>query len=150
MDSDYARDLDRRKSLTGYLFTFNNCTVNWKAQLQSVVAFSTTEAEYIAVAEAIKEAIWLKGMLKELSIDQRSIMINCDSQSAICLSKNQTHHEKTKHINIKMHFIRLEVLRATVKLQKIHTDKNIADMLTKPVTTAKFKLCIELAGICRK
>ncbi|KAH9678917.1 hypothetical protein KPL71_025907 [Citrus sinensis] len=143
-------DLDRRRSLTGYLFTLNNCTVNWKAQLQSVVALSTTEAEYTAAAEAVKEAIWLKGMLKELGIDQRSVVINCDSQSAICLSKNQTHHEKTKHIDIKLHFIRLEVLRATVKLQKVHTDKNVVDMLTKPVTTAKFKLCLELAGICQK
>ncbi|KAH9646639.1 hypothetical protein KPL70_024932 [Citrus sinensis] len=150
VDSDYAGNLDRRRSLTGYLFTLNNCTVNWKAQLQSVVALSTTEAEYTAAAEAVKEAIWLKGMLKELGIDQRSIVINCDSQSAICLSKNQTHHERTKHIDIKLHFIRLEVLRATVKLQKIHTDKNVADILTKPVTTAKFKLCLELAGICQK
>ena len=79
VDSDYAGDLDRRRSLTGYLFTFNNCTVNWKAQLQSVVALSTIEVEYTAAAKAVKEAIWLKGMLKELGVDQRSIMINCDS-----------------------------------------------------------------------
>ena len=116
VDSDYAEDLNRRRSLTRYLFTLNNCTVNWKAQLQRVVALSTTEVEYTAAAEAVKEAIWLKRMLKELGVDQRSIMINCDSQSAICLSKNQTHHEKTKHIDIKLHFIRLEVLKATVKL----------------------------------
>ncbi|KAH9649106.1 hypothetical protein KPL70_025861 [Citrus sinensis] len=138
------------RPLVGYLFTFNNCTVNWKAQLQSVVALSTIETKYIAAAKAVKESIWLKGMLKELGVDQRSMMINCDSQSAICLSKNQAHYERTKHIDIKLHFIRLEVLKATVKLQKIHKDKNVADMLTKPVTTAKFKLCLELAGICQK
>ena len=145
-----AGDLDRRRSLKGYLFTFNNCTVNWKAQMQSVVALSTTEAEYIATAKAVKEAIWLKGILKKLGVDQRSVVINCDSWSVICLSKNQTHHKRTKHINIKVHFIRLEVSKATVKLQKIHTNKNIADMLTKSVTTAKFKLCLELAGICQE
>ena len=123
MDANYAGDLDRRRSLTGYLFIFNNCTVNWKAQMQSVVALLTTEAEYIATAEAVKEAIWLKGILKQLGVDQRSIVINCDSQSVICLSKNQTHHKRTKHIDIKVHFIRLEVSKATVKLQKIHTNE---------------------------
>ncbi|KAH9682681.1 hypothetical protein KPL71_027445 [Citrus sinensis] len=147
-DADYAGDLDRRRSLTGYLFTFNNCTINWKSQLQSVVALSTTEAEYTAAAEAIKEAIWLKGTLKELGVNQRSVVVHCDSQSAICLSKNQTHHERTKHIDIKVYFIRLEVSKATVMLQKIHTDDNVADMLTKAVPGAKFKFCLDLAGIC--
>ncbi|KAH9716107.1 Integrase catalytic domain-containing protein [Citrus sinensis] len=71
VDADYTRDLDRRRSLIGYLFTFNNCTINWKSQLYSVVALSTTKAEYTAAAEAIKEAIWLKGMLKELGVNQR-------------------------------------------------------------------------------
>ncbi|KAH9670747.1 hypothetical protein KPL70_017094 [Citrus sinensis] len=148
VDADYAGDLDRRRSLTGYLFTFNNCTINWKSQLQSVVALSTTEAEYTAAAEAIKEAIWLKGMLKELGVNQRSVVIHCDSQSAICLSKNQTHHERTKHIDIKVHFIRLEISKATVMLQKIHIDDNVVDMLTKAVPGAKFKFCLDLAGIC--
>ena len=109
---------------------------------------STTEAEYIAAAEAIKEAIWLKGMLKELGVNQKSMAIHYDSQSAICLSKNQTHHERTKHIDIKVHFIRLEVSKATVMLQKIHTDDNVADMLTKAVPGAKFKFCLDLVGIC--
>lgn len=65
--------------------------------------------------------------------------MHCDSQSAICLSKNQTYHERTKHIDIKLHFIRLEVSKATVKLQKIHTNDNVADILTKVVPGAKFK-----------
>ena len=128
----------------------NGCLISWKASLQHVVALSTTEAEYTAATEAVKEALWLKGLISELGIPQKVVDIHCDSSSAIYLSRNPAHHEKTKHIDIKLHFIRLEVLRATVKLQKIHTDKNVADMLTKPVTTAKFKLCIELAGICRK
>ena len=80
------------------------------------MALSTTKIEYAAAAKVVKKAIWLKGMLKELGVDQRSMMINCDSQSAICLSKNQAHYERTKHIDIKLHFIRLEVLKATVKL----------------------------------
>lgn len=79
VDADYIGDLDRRRSLTGYLFTFDNCAVNQKAQLQSEVALSTTEAEYTATAEAIKEAIWSKGILKELGVDHNSMVIHCDS-----------------------------------------------------------------------
>lgn len=147
VDADYIGDLDRRRSLTGYLFTFDNCAVNQKAQLQSEVALSTTEAEYTATAEAIKEAIWSKGILKELGVDHNSMVIHCDSQSTICLSKNQTHHEKTKHVDIKFHFIRLEVSKATVKLQKIHKDNNVADILTKAILRAKFMFCLNLTGI---
>ena len=78
-------------------------------------------------------------MLKELGVNQRSVVMHCDSQSAICLSKNQTYHERTKHIDIKLHFIRLEVSKATVKLQEIHTNDNVVDILTKVVPGAKFK-----------
>ena len=75
--------------------------------------------------------------------------VHCDSQSVISLCKNQMHHEKTKHIDIKLHFVRLEVSKGVVKLLKIHTDDNIADMLTKVVPVAKLEFCINLAGICR-
>ena len=150
VDFDYAGDLDNRRSLTGFLFTLNGCTISWKASLQSIVALSTAEAEYTVTVEAFKEAIWLRGMVNELGYEQTSITILCDSQSAISLSKNQVHHEKTKHIDIKLHFIRLEVSKGTVKLVKVHTSNNVADMLTKPVPMAKFEHCLDLAGICRK
>ncbi|KAH9684927.1 hypothetical protein KPL70_013734 [Citrus sinensis] len=148
VDSDFAGDLNKRRSLPGYLFTLGGCTVNWKATLQNLVALSTTEAEYIAAAEALKEAIWLKGMVTELGAEQDSVEVYCDSRSAIHLSKNQTHHEKTKHIDVKLHFLRLEVSRGAVKLLKINTEENPTDMLTKAVPSAKFNLCMNLAGIC--
>ncbi|KAH9699562.1 hypothetical protein KPL71_024410 [Citrus sinensis] len=88
VDADYVGDLDKRRSLTGYLFTLSSCTINWKASLQSVVTLSTTEAEYTAAAEAFKEAIWLRGMVTELGFKQKQVAVHCDSQSAICLSKN--------------------------------------------------------------
>ncbi|KAH9650990.1 hypothetical protein KPL70_026576 [Citrus sinensis] len=149
VDADYAGDLDKRRSLTGYLFTLSGCTINWKASLQSVAALSTTESEYTATAEAFKKAIWLKGMVTELGFEQRQVAVHCDSQSAICLSKNQVHHEKTKHIDIKLHFVRLEVSKGVVKLLKIHTDDNLADMLTKAVPAAKLEFCMNSAGIYR-
>lgn len=88
-DSDYAGDLDKRRSTTGYVFTIANAPVSWKSTLQSAVALSTTEAEYMTITEAEKEAIWLQGLLRELGIGQEEITIFCDSQSAIQLAKNQ-------------------------------------------------------------
>ncbi|KAH9658994.1 hypothetical protein KPL70_023693 [Citrus sinensis] len=147
VDSDFPGDLDKMRSQTGFLFTLGGCTVNWKATLQNVVALSTTEVEYTAVAEAFKEAIWLKGMVLELGANQETVEVYCDSQSAIHLSKNQTHHERTKHIDIKLHFVRPEVSRGTVKMLKVHTDQNPTDILTKVVPSAKFNFYLSLAEI---
>ncbi|KAH9782268.1 hypothetical protein KPL71_008823 [Citrus sinensis] len=149
VDSDYTGDLDKRRSLIGYLFRLSGCTISWKASLHNVVALSTTEAEYTAAVDAIKEVIWLKGMVTDLGYEQRQIIVHCDSQSAIYLSKNQIHHEKTKHIDIKLPFVRLEVPEGVVKLVKIHTDDNVADMLTKALLGAKFEFCVNSAGVCR-
>lgn len=82
---------------------YNGCLVNWKATLQHVVALSTTEAEYTAATEAVKEALWLQGLLSELGMVQKYVMVYCDSSSAIHLCKNPAHHEKTKYIDIKLH-----------------------------------------------
>lgn len=94
--------------------------------------------------------MWLKGMLSELGYFQSSVTVYCDSQNAIILSKNQVHYEKIKHIDIKLHFIKLEVSKGSAKLVKIHANDNIADTLTKPIHIAKFEQCLDLAGICRR
>ncbi|KAH9647652.1 hypothetical protein KPL70_025267 [Citrus sinensis] len=147
VDSDFAGDLDRRRSLAGYLYMLDGCLINWKASLQHVVALSTTEVEYTAAAEAVKEALWMKGLIAELGVSQKTVDVFCDSSSAIYLSKNPAHHEKTKHVDIKLHFIRNVVSMGVVRMVKIHTDRNPADMLTKVVTTAKFKVCLDIAGL---
>ena len=113
------------------------------------MALSATEAEYTAAAKAFKEAIWLKDMTAELGAKQETVTVYSDNQSVIHPSKNQSHHEKTKHIDVKLHFVRLEVSRGAMKLLKIHTEENPTDMLTKVVPTAKFIICMNLAGICR-
>jgi hypothetical protein len=105
VDSDYAGDLDTRRSLTGYVFTIGGCAVSWKARLQATVALSTTEAEYMAVSEAAKEAIWLRGLYSELFGISSCVTIHCDSQSVVCLTKDQMFYERTKHIDIRYHFI---------------------------------------------
>ncbi|KAE8719078.1 hypothetical protein F3Y22_tig00109978pilonHSYRG00092 [Hibiscus syriacus] len=113
-DSDYAGDLDKRGSTIGYVFTFAKAPVSWNSTLQSTVALSTTEAEYMettdaeymVVIEAVKEAIWLQGLLGELGMEQKHIKVHCDSQSVIHLAKNQVYHARTKHIDVRYHFVR--------------------------------------------
>ena len=147
VDSDYAGSLDTRKSLIGYVFTMYGGAVNWKANLQLVVALSTTEAEYIVVTEAIKAAIWLKWIIKELEIEQDLIMVFCDNQSAICLAKHQVYHERTKHIYVRMHFVIDVIAEGSVVVQKIPTKDNPIDMITNPVPAAKFRHCLDLIGL---
>ncbi|GJZ50801.1 putative RNA-directed DNA polymerase [Tanacetum coccineum] len=136
-----------RRSLTGYVFTLGGCAISWKATLQSTVALSTTKAEYMAMAEGIKEAIWLKGLVGDLGMQQDQTVVHCDSQSAIHLSRNQVYHERTKHIDVRYHFIREVISKGVVHVRKIHTTNNLVDMLTKPVTTNKFKHCLDLLSI---
>lgn len=92
----------------------------------------------MALSSAIKEATWLKGICEELGFDAGSVMIHCDSQSALALAKNAMHHERTKHIATKYHFIRDIVSDGIVKLYKIHTSRNPADFLTKALPGTKF------------
>ena len=147
VDSDYAGDLDKRRSTTGYLFTMANGPVSWRSTLQSTVALSTTEAEYMAAGEAMKEAIWLHGLISDLGLHQKQVEIYCDSQSAIHLAKNQVHHARTKHIDVRFHFVREIVDAGVILLTKIGTVDNPADMLTKVVGSAKFQHCLNLANI---
>ena len=141
--------MDKRRSTTGYVFTFAKAPVSWKSTLQSTVALSTTEAEYMAVTEAVKEAIWLQGLLSELEMEQKHIKVHCDSQSAIHLSKNQVYHARTKHIDVRYHVVREILEEGGVIIQKIRTTKNPADMITKVVTTVKFKHYLDLINIVK-
>ncbi|GKB43220.1 retrotransposon protein, putative, ty1-copia subclass [Tanacetum coccineum] len=109
--------------------------------------FSTTKAEYMALTEAVKEAIWLRGLLKELGVKLNTVAVNYDNQDAINLSRNYVFHERTKHINVRYYFIR-EVLKAkTVKVLKVGTEHNVADALTKVVPGWKLHHCLELLSV---
>jgi hypothetical protein len=149
VDADYAGDLDDRRSTTGYVFTLAGGPICWKSMIQSTVAMSTTEAEYVAVAEAAKEALWLTGLVKELGIQQVGVPLYCDNQNAIYLAKNQVYHARTKHIDVRFHKIRELVATGELLLEKVHTSENAADMLTKPITTDKFKHCLDLTNVSR-
>lgn len=113
------------------------------------MALSTTEAEYVALTEAVKESLWNQGLLKEMGFEQEKTPVWCDSQSAISLSKNNTFHERTKHVAIKYNFIRDVIEEGSVEVLKIHTSRNPADMLTKGIPVQKFEAALEFLKLLR-
>ena len=147
VDSDFAGDLDKSKSTTGYVFILASGAVSWVSKLQSVVALSTTEAEYVAATQASKEAVWLKMVLEELGHKQDIIPLFCDSQSALYLARNPAFHSKTKHIRVQYHFVREKVEESTMDMKKIHTNDNLADFLTKAINTDKFRMYCSSCGL---
>ncbi|KAL5822188.1 hypothetical protein ACOSQ3_024070 [Xanthoceras sorbifolium] len=147
VDADLAGNVDIRKSTTGYVYTLGGTAVSWVSQLQKIVTLSTTEAEYVAVTEASKEMVWLQSFLEELGKKQEDNVLYCDSQSAIHLAKNPSFHSRTKHIQLRYHFIRSLLEDGILKLEKISGAQNPADMLTKTVTTDKLKLCSASVGL---
>ena len=129
------------------MFTLAKAPVSWKSTLQSTVALSTTETEYMAITEAVKEEIWLQGLLDDLGVGQKQVTVFCDSQSAIHLAKNQVYHARTKHIDVRYHFVQEIIKEGGVLVQKIKTGNNPAYMLIKVVTAIKFNHCLDLINI---
>jgi hypothetical protein len=147
VDADWAGDLDRRRSTSGYVFNLFGGAISWMSKRQAVVALSTTEAEYMAATHASKEAIWLQRLCSGIGLVQQAVILDCDSQSAIFLAKNPSYHSKTKHIDVQYHFVRDMVEEKKVLLEKVDTLKNVADSLTKSVSTEKFSWCRVTMGI---
>jgi hypothetical protein len=133
-DSDFAGDSDDRKSTGGYVFLLFGGAISWKSKKQALPALSTVEAEYIAGAEATKEAIWLLRLLRDLDANVHNAppaTIHFDNQGAMALTKNDANHNRTKHIDVKWHFIRAYVANGTIKITYLPTANMVADILTK-------------------
>ena len=126
----------------------NGYIINQKASLQYVVVLSTTEVEYIAATKSIKEAFWLKGMIEELTIAQETVKVHYNNSNTIYLSRNPAHHDRTKHTDIKWHFIKNALSKDVIKMLKVHTDNNPTNMLKKVIPTTKFKVCSNIASVC--
>ena len=115
LNADWAGDANDRKSTSGYLFMVSGAPVSWKSKKQTCVALSTAEAEYIALAAATQEVTWLRQLLTDLHNEQTEpTVIHEDNQAAICIAQNTQYHSKTKHIDIKYHFVREKVLDNTI------------------------------------
>lgn len=139
-DADYAGDLISAKSTTGYIILLAGGIISWKSKLQSIIAQSTTEAEYIAINTIIKEAVYIKALLEELGYYyQNKFPIYTDNNGALLLAKNPIFHERTKHIAVKYHYIRDLIIKGIIDLNYIPSKGQKSDGLTKPLDRAKFK-----------
>jgi hypothetical protein len=143
-DSDWGGDVDTRRSTTGYVFHLSNGPVSWQSKLQKTVALSSCEGEYMAASAATQEAVWCRALLDELPIGagpaKPATTIYGDNQGCIALAKNDVHHQRTKHIAIRHHFVRERVASGDVVLVWVPTGKMVADVLTKATTQAVFEL----------
>ena len=122
-DADWGGDCNDYKSTTGYLFQIGGTAVTWKSKKQSCVALSTAEAEYMALSSAAQEAVWMRELISDLrNPPATSTEILEDNQSAISMAKNPQFHGRTKHINIKYHFIREQIANGTICLKYCPTE----------------------------
>jgi hypothetical protein len=137
-DSDYAADKIERKSTSGFAFLLNQSLITWSSQKQPVVALSSTEAEYVALAAGAKEAVWLRQFCAELGFEQKApTRILVDNQSSIKLANNPEFHNRSKHIDVRYHFTRTLVEEKKIDLAFVPTTEQLADGLTKPLLKTK-------------
>lgn len=148
-DSDYAGDSDDRKSTSGYVFMMGTGAVSWSSKKQPIVTLSSTEAEFVAATACACQAIWLKKILKELHFKEDGpTQIYCDSSSAIKLSKNPVLHGRSKHIDVKYHFLRDLTNDGVINHTYCRSEDQIADILTKPLKSPAFQKLRKLLGVC--
>ncbi|KAK8945191.1 hypothetical protein KSP39_PZI008470 [Platanthera zijinensis] len=139
-DSDWGRNADDRRSVSGYVFFIGQNAISWSARKQQSVALSSAEAEYMALSRATSEGIWLRRLVEEIfKIKGKETLIYSDSSSAIALAKNPVFHSRSKHIEIRYHHIRENIEKGEVCLRHIPTEHQIADVLTKPLPKPRFE-----------
>nr|GEV79526.1 putative ribonuclease H-like domain-containing protein [Tanacetum cinerariifolium] len=130
-DSDYAGASLDRKSTTGGCQFLRKRLISWQCKKQTVVANSTTEAEYVAAATCCGHVLWIQNQMLDYGFNLMNTKIYIDNESTICIVKNLVFHSKTKHLEIRHHFIRDSYKKKLIHVIKIHTDHNVADLLTK-------------------
>lgn len=144
-DADWANDKATRKSTTGFVFKYAGGAITWRSKKQPTVALSTAEAEYMALCEGAKEGLWLRQLFNEFGIAIESVKMYDDNQSCIEIAKHPSSHHRTKHIDIRLNFIRDHIAKGRIQLEYLSTGVMVADIFTKAIPADQFQL---LRGYC--
>nr|GEU60473.1 hypothetical protein [Tanacetum cinerariifolium] len=146
-DSDYAgANLDRKSTTEGCQF-LGRRLILWQCRKQSIVATSTTKAEYVAAASCCGQVLWIQNQMLDYGFNFMNTKIYIDNESTICIVKNLVFHSKTKHIEIRHHFIRDAYEKKLIQVLKIHTDDNVADLFTKAFDVNRLKGMLSFIGL---
>ena len=149
-NSDWADDVDSRHSVGGFVFDVAEGCMSWSSKKQVSVTTSSIEAEYVALANVTKEAVWLRTLLKEVSYPQsQATIMHTDNQGAIALAQNPTSHSRAKHIDIHFHFIQERIKRNEIKLWYISTHQMVTNILTKALPCETFEKFCEALGVIK-
>jgi hypothetical protein len=147
-DADHGGDKSTGRSTGAWMVMMGGGAVSWRSKLQTVVAQSTTEAEFIAASEAGKELKWIRNLLRELGFGQYGPSVLCiDNQSAVQVSKNPEHHGRMKHLDHKYFWIRDEVVRKVIHVEYVPTGEQLADILTKPLSKPLVDKFVGMLGL---
>ncbi|GJY34936.1 hypothetical protein Tco_0419405 [Tanacetum coccineum] len=121
--------------------------ISWQCKKQTIVATSTTEAEYVATASCYGQVLWIQNQMLDYCFNFMNTKFHIDNENTICIVKNPVYHSKTKHIEIKHHFIRDSYEKKLIRVEKIHTDFNVADLLTKAFDGPRFNFLVVNIGM---
>lgn len=147
-DSDYAGDVDDRKSTSRYVFLLSSGAVSWSSKKKPIVTLSTTEAKFVGATTCASQAIWMRRVLEKLSYTHEDCTtIMCDNSSAIKLSRNPIMHGRSKHIDVRFHFLRDLTKDGKVALVHCSTGEQVADLMTKPLKLEAFKKLRKMMGV---
>jgi len=146
-DSDFAGCKIDRKSTSGTCHLLGSSLISWQCKKQACVALSTAEAKYIAPVSCCAQTLWLRQQLNDFGILLNNIPLLCDNISAINLTKNPIMHSRTKHIEIRHHFLREHISNGTCEIKFISTDLQLVDLFTKPLAKDRFNFMLNELGI---
>ena len=146
-DADWAGNADDRKSTSGGCFYVGNDLVSWMSKKQNSISLSIAKAEYIVTGSCCTQLLWMQKLLLDYGICQEHLTIYCNNTSAINISKNSVQNSRTKHIEIRHHFIQELVEDGTLTLEFIHTDDQKTDLFTKPLDSKHFEFLCQNIGV---